>query len=130
VQVTARPLLRWYCTHCRSPVASTYHTAKLSFISLTVPRQVEVDAVLGPLAGHVWTKFGRGDLSHIRRVNIPAMLWRMASRIITARLTGDYRNNPFFDPTTSQPIAGPRRLTADERVDLDRKVQLAAASWT
>ena len=127
VQVTARPLLRWYCTRCRTPVAGTYHTARLSFVSLTVPRTAEADAVLGPSSGHVWTKFGRGDLSRVRQVNIPAMLWRMASRIVTARLTGDYRNNPFFDRTTSRPIAEPRRLTAQERADLDRQVQAAAA---
>ena len=127
VQVTARPLLRWYCTRCRTPVAGTYNTAKLSFISLTVPRTAQADAVLGPSSGHVWTRFGRGDLSRVRQVNIPAMLWRMASRIVAARLTGDYRSNPFFDPATSRPIARPRRLTAGERADLDRKVRLAAA---
>jgi len=127
VQVTPRPLLRWYCSGCRTPVAGTYHTAKLSFISLTVQRGAAADAVLGPPSGHVWTKFGRGDLSQVRQMSIPAILWRMAWRIVKARFTGDYRNNPFFDRATSRPIASPRCLTADERAELDGKVELAAA---
>ncbi len=124
VQVTRRPLLRWYCGRCRTPVAGTYHTSRLSFLSLTLPRTGtrEMDEVLGPSSGHVWTKYGWGDLSQAVQVNIPAMLWRMGSRIARARITGDYRNNPLFDAAT-RPIAEPRRLTRDERAELDRRVR-------
>lgn len=129
VQVTSRPLLRWYCEKCRTPVANTYHTSKLSFLSLPLPRICggEVDQVLGKSSGHVWIKFGRGDLSRVRQINIPAMLWRMGSRIIAARISGDYRKNPFFDPVTGLPIAAPRLLTTAERAELDRKVQSRAS---
>ena len=125
VQVTSRPLLRWYCISCRTPVANTYHTSKLSFLSLPIPRtrSSEVDQVLGPSSGHVWTKFGRGDLSDVRQVNIPAMLWRMFSRIVSARWTGDYRSNPLFDPSTAAPIAPPKRLAAAQRSELDEKAK-------
>lgn len=130
VQVTRRPLLRWYCRKCRTPVAGTYHTSKLSFLSVTIPCQGsrEVDQVLGLSSGHVWTQFGWGDLSSVRQVNIPAMLWRMGSRILTARISGDYRKNPLFDPVTAKPIAPPRRLTGDERAALDAKVQRSHAA--
>lgn len=130
LQLTSRPLLRWYCDQCRTPVANTYATAKFSFVSLPIPlaRRSEADRVLGLPKGHVWTKFGRGDLSRVRQINIPAMLWRMASRIIAARLTGDFRRNPFFDPATARPIATPRQIPKSERAELDRKVQLSSAA--
>jgi hypothetical protein len=120
-------LIRWYCSHCRTPIANTYDTSKLSFLSvplcaLPVERR---DEALGPSSGHVWTKFGHGDLSCVKLVSIPAMLWRMASRIASARLSGDYLNNPFFSPTTCKPIYAPCRLTATERSELDRKVKAA-----
>jgi hypothetical protein len=125
IRMTSGPLLRWYCNHCKTPVANTYGTSKLSFLSLPLsaaPPQARLDA-LGPSSGHVWTKFGTGDLSAVRQVNIAAMLWRMGSRIIAARITGDFRDNPLFDRKTSRPIAIPRRLAHDERSALDEKVR-------
>jgi hypothetical protein len=127
VQMTSRPLLRWHCATCRTPVANTYGTSAVSFVSLPLAAASGGDreSILGPSSGHVWTKFGVGDLSQARQVNIPAMLWRMACRIFVARVSGDYRNNPFFDHKDGRPIVEPRRLSPSERHDLDRR---AAAS--
>jgi hypothetical protein len=41
----------------------------------------------------------------------------------TARLTGDYRNNPLFDRRTGLPVAAPRRLSRDERATLDAEIR-------
>ena len=130
VQVTRRPLLRWYCGQCRTAVANTYHTSKLSFVSLPLgPKQdAERDRVLGPPSGHAWTKFGWGDLSKVKQVNIPAMLWRIGSRIISARLSGDFRANPFFDRATAQPVATPLRLTQKQRAELDEQVRFVSST--
>jgi hypothetical protein len=129
MQATSRPLLRWYCSACRTPVANTYHTSKLSFVALPLSQASDParDEVLGPSSGHAWTKFAWGDLKGARQIDIPAMLWRIASRILAARLTGDWRNNPFFD-ADGRPISPPRRLTASERAELDREAQRRAAS--
>ena len=124
VQMTRRRLIRWYCVTCGTPVANTYDTSRLSFLSLSLsalPAE-QRDRQFGPSSGHVWTKFGHGDLSKVKRASIPAMLWRMASRMVSARLSGDHRNNPFFDRATGQPIRTPRRLTPVERAALDRKI--------
>jgi hypothetical protein len=126
-KVTSRPLLRWYCHACRTPVANTYHTSRLSFVSVPLcgARPDDRDAFCGPPAGHIWTKFGWGDLSGVRRYSIPAMLWRMLSRIVLARLTGAYRQNPFFSPDGA-PIAVPLFLSHDERSALDVSVRRGA----
>lgn len=128
VQMTARPLLRWHCGACLAPVANTYGAAQLSFVSvpLACASANDRDAVLAQSAGHVWTKFGHGDLSGVTQVSIPAMLWRMASRIVAARISGDYRNNPFFRPDTGEPIVAPRRLLEAERSELDCKARAGA----
>lgn len=123
VRMTTRPLLRWHCASCRVPVANTYGTSALSFVSLPLAAASAEDreAILGPSSGHVWTKFGVGDLSQAKQVNIAAMLWRMACRIIIARLSGDYRNNPFFGRNDGNPLVEPRRLSQAERHDLYRR---------
>ena len=127
VQVTSRPLLRWHCGTCRTPVAGTYHSAKLSFVSVSLCAAAMADreAVCGPSSGHVWTKFGWGDLSKVKQCSIPAMLWRMASRMVRARLSGDYRNNPFFH-ADGRPLATPHVLSRQERDELDAAAKLAA----
>jgi hypothetical protein len=109
-------------------VANTYDASRLSFVSvpLWAAAPGSRDEALGPPSGHVWTRFGHGDLARVRRLNIPAMLWRMASRIAWARISGDYRNNPLFDPVSGKPIAAPRRLTPGERSALDLRAGLDA----
>lgn len=124
IHLTPRRLLRWYCRDCRFPVANTYDSSRLSFLSLPLAGcdPARADALLGPSAGHVWTKFGTGDLAHVKQVNIPAMLYRMLSRILRARLTGDWRNNPLFDRETGTPLSPPQRLTPQERAGLAGRI--------
>jgi len=130
VHLTRRPTLRWYCGLCRSPVAATLDTSRRSFLSvpLTCCAPAKADQLLGPCAGHVWTRFGAGDLSRVKRVNIPAMAFRMGWRMTTARLSGDYRNNPLFDRRTGAPVASARRLSRDERATLDAEVRRSRGS--
>jgi hypothetical protein len=40
--------------------------------------------------------------------------------ILRARVTGGYRNNPFFQPGGSAPLREPQVLTLDERKALTR----------
>lgn len=123
------PLLRWHCGSCRTPVAATYHTSKLSFVSasLSAASTADREAVCGPSMGHVWTKFGWGDLSNVRQCNIPAMLWRMGTRITRARLSGDYRNNPFFS-SDGTPLLEPYVLSTLERTGLEAAAKLAGTA--
>jgi hypothetical protein len=125
VQVTSRPLLRWFCAACRTPIANTYGTARLSFLSaiLVGAEPGQIDGRLGPSKGYAWTKSGHGDLAGVPQLSIPPVLWRMASRAAVAFVSGDWRRNALFDPATGAPVAAPCRLTPDERTSAD------AAAW-
>jgi len=124
LQMTRHRLTRWHCAGCGTPVANTYGTSKLSFLSAplcALPIGLR-DQRFGASSGHVWTIFGQGNLANVKQVNIPAMLWRMAARMLTARLSGDHSNNPLFDRSTGKPIRPPCRLTSSERDELDRNI--------
>lgn len=125
VQVTHRPLLRWYAACCQTPIANTYGSSKRSFLSMILVgfQPTARDAALGPVSGHAWTNFAEGDLGKVKPLNIPAMLVRIVTRIIGARLTGDYRRNPLFDRATGAPIATPRRLTGPQRSLIDARIR-------
>jgi hypothetical protein len=126
VKMTSGRLLRWYCLTCRTPVANTYDSSKLSFVSVPLCGASKGDrnTVCGPPSGHVWTKFGWGDLSDVTQYSIPRMLWRMLSRIVRARFSGDYRNNPFFHQN-GNPIAIPYSLSRAERIAVNASVDAA-----
>jgi hypothetical protein len=40
---------------------------------------------------------------------------RIMRNVWGARLSGKYRDNPFFAPGTAQPVVAPQVLTASER---------------
>ncbi len=128
-QMTSRPLLRWFCDACRTPIANTYGSAKLSFLSaiLVGAAPEEADVCLGPTTGYAWTKYGHGDLSGLPQVNIPAMIWRMASRAASARLTGDWRRNALFHEGSGRPLGSPHLLSANERAFADAAALAAFA---
>lgn len=129
-KLSMRPVLRWYCSQCRTPLFSTYDTAKRAFFVLLVAAtETEArDRLLGPSTGLVWRKFAAGDVSSVRDASLAAILWRMMRRQVSARITGDYRNTPLFDRTTSAPIAAWRQLTPDERASADAAVKAFAAA--
>ena len=42
------------------------------------------------------------------------MLVRFAGMLLMARLRGDHKTSPFFNPRTNEPSATPRVLSEDE----------------
>ncbi len=52
-------------------------------------------------------------------MSMAALLRSFFKRLVKDVFSGDRRRNPLFDPSTLQPIATPRRLTSEERAQLD-----------
>lgn len=112
-----RPVLRWYCRTCSTPLFNTYDNAKLALFGLilanTAPQQR--DSLLGPSRGVIWRQFATGDLSARKDANIAAILIRLVGRQISARFSGDWRGCPLFDQVSGASIVVPLQLSTDER---------------
>lgn len=115
--IASRPLIRWHCRDCGTPLFSTYDRAQRSFLSVLLANcePVACDAALGPSSGHVWTKYAKGGRAGLREADLMAIVTRLVWRQIAARMTGDYRETPLFDRDTGRPIVEPRRLSPQER---------------
>lgn len=115
--IKSRPILRWHCSTCKTPLFNTYDSSRRSFLSFLLKNsdKSECDKLLGPSSGHVWKKYAVGDAAGLKNASIAAILARMVWRQISARLSGDYRNTPLFDRRTGQPIVPPRTISASER---------------
>src|ERR1700709_497884 len=61
-RIASRPVLRWYCGTCKSPLFNTYDTAQRSLFGLILANAdaAERNALLGPSTGIIWRKFEIG----------------------------------------------------------------------
>jgi len=128
MRLRPKGLLRWYASCCRTPIGNTV-SAGLPFVGL-IHRCLDDEAgVRGPVRARVFGRFARGDRSQLRahdRAPLSLVL-RFAWLIGQARLRGDQRRSPFFDPRTGEPVAQPRVLTAEELRDVESRRDAAAA---
>jgi len=121
-------LLRWYTDCCRTPIANTAATMQLPFAGI-VDRCMDhasdrrsLDEALGPVRMRVNARFAKGDRTKLDASDgsTPAMLFRLAPMLLMARLRGDHKRSPFFDPASGQPIAKPRVLDAKELASVEQ----------
>lgn len=117
VHLTDKPTLRWYATCCGMPLFNTYANGKLPYITtqLAACDPATRDTLVGPPRGHLFTDDGIGDTSALPRMSMGQLMRRFFPRMFRDLLSGDRRRCPLFDPKTLEPIATPRRLTAEER---------------
>lgn len=128
VRLKPKGLLRWHTTCCPTPIGNTLAGPGMPFVGLVhaclgdatdgTPR----DAVTGPIRGYVNTKFAIGDTAELRtrKHNVLPVILRMFGKIAGARLRGDHKRSPFFQPGTTTPIATPVTLTDSQRAEAYR----------
>ena len=109
--------VRWYAACCRTPVGNTPRDPKLSYVGL-VRGCLDVsadalDAALGPARMRVST-----DSALERRPSTPRETLRGLVKVVRnvggARLSGAYRENPFFRAGTARPLVAPTVLSFEQ----------------
>jgi hypothetical protein len=125
MRLTEKGLLRWYAACCNTPIGNTLATPKISFIGL-VHNCLEtggqsLDASFGPIRAWANPNGAKGDPKP-ETVGMGAAAWWFISRILKARLNGDYKHNPVFRADTGKPVVVPRVLSAEEHSGVMRAV--------
>src|SRR3974390_617321 len=114
MRLTPKGLLRWYASCCRTPIGNTLATPKLSFVGLLHSclevGNHSVSGSFGPIAAWVNTKGARGNPKPEAKGQ-SRTIRRFIQRTLKARINGDYKLTPFFQPDTPAPIAVPQVLT-------------------
>jgi hypothetical protein len=121
VRLSDKGMHRWYCRHCKTPVANTLG-AGVPFVGLIhafIDRErlaVMLDELLGEPIGFIHTRSAVGGVPpHATRRSLLRVLARSARMLAKSWLTGAGAPSPFFDEKTRAPRAQPRVLSADER---------------
>ena len=116
VRLSPKGIFRWHTSCCNTPVANTLPFPQLSFAGVLLANLADKDAPLPPMAAVVNTVYAKG------RPDVPAKdfglgksVLRFFKRSLTARMSGTWKQTPFFEGPPWEPVAVPRILTKDER---------------
>jgi hypothetical protein len=129
MRLTEKGLLRWYATCCNTPIGNTLMTPKISFVGL-VHNCLEspgrsLDDSFGAVRARVNTKGAKGDPKP-EVGGQGAVIWWFITRVLKARLNGDYKRNPLFNPDSGKPVVTPRVLSAEEHSSVMNAVRAAS----
>ena len=153
MRLTPEGLVRWYAACCKTPIGNTLATPKLSFVGLVhtclegagavpdhpsagradsssgavsiekaAPRTL--DEVFGPVRCWVNPSGAKGEPKPKQAGLLGVLGWFLGT-VVRARLNGDYRKTPFFDPVTGRTVVQPRILTEAERAEVGEAVRAA-----
>jgi hypothetical protein len=115
MSLSGKGLYRWYAQCCRTPIGNTPRDPKLSYVGLVHNCLAgDLDAAFGPARSAVNTASASGTVRSAPWATFVAML-KIMRNVGGARLSGAYRENPFFKPGTAEPISAPQVLTLAER---------------
>lgn len=103
--------LRWYATCCKSPLFNTLAKPGLPFVTAMVAR-IDDPAALGPITAQSFVPQPSGPPKH---KNGRRMVWGIFTRMIAARLSGRWKQTPFFDLASGEPIAPVHVIDKEER---------------
>ena len=128
LRLTEKGLVRWYARCCNSPIGNTLATPKISFIGLVhtclESGGAPLDAAFGPVRARFNTSGAKGD-SKPKVTGQGAVAWWFISKVLKARINGDYKRSPFFRTDNGALIVAPHVLTSAEHATVMNAVRAA-----
>ncbi|WP_278920864.1 DUF6151 family protein [Pseudophaeobacter profundi] len=107
-------LYRWYADCCGTPFANTLAKPQLAFAGMRSDLFENPDCLGKVRARSAVPQPGKPP----RNEGMMRMVYGIFSRMITARLSGMWRQTPFFDSTSGQPVTKAKVLSKEERASL------------
>jgi len=115
MSLSGRGLLRWYASCCSTPIGNTPRDRKVHYVGLvhSCLSAQSLDESFGPARMRINTQSAHGRVKATPVATFAAVL-KLMSVVLPARLSGRYRDNPFFN-AQGEPIRTPRVLDRAER---------------
>lgn len=122
MSLSPRGIYRWYASCCNTPVGNTPRNPAMPYVGL-------VRACLAATPDTLDRELGRARMTANRAsaygptsaTPLAALLGvaKIGWALVRSRLTGSWRDNPFFD-AAGGPVCAPRVLTREERAAVTR----------
>ena len=114
MSLSPKGMLRWYAKCCNVPLATTPRTARFPFAGFIALRIAD-RARLGPISTRGFVPRSNGKQKH---ENLAPAAIGLLRRVIKSRLSGGWKNTPFFDPESFEPVVTPTVISKEERAAL------------
>ncbi|MEO1110228.1 MAG: DUF6151 family protein [Pseudomonadota bacterium] len=111
IKLSPNGMLRWYAACCNAPLAATPNTPKFPFVGFIAARLSDTTA-LGPITTRAYIPTSGGKHKH---AGIRAAIVAMLKRVAKSRLSGKWKQTPFFDVATGEPVVSPKLIDKSER---------------
>lgn len=109
--LSPRGLLRWHTQCCNTPIANTLRKPGLPFVGVLTEHADPANA-FGPVVCDAFRTMRDGTQ---KTTGSFTMVTRLAQRMIADRISGAWRETPFFDVETKQPVVEPRLVSPEEK---------------
>ena len=112
LRLTGKGPYRWYTGCCNTPIANTWSSTAIPFVTLMSLR-FDAPETLGPVRVQ---GFRRDAIGYVEREGggLGRLFAEFGLRVLLSFATGRWRRSPFFD-AEGRPLAEARALTEDER---------------
>lgn len=121
MSLSPKGLYRWYASCCRTPIGNTPRDPKLPYVGVIRAcldaSPAELDAALGREHIATNTKTAYRKVAATPGATAWAVL-KIGGMIVKARLSGSYRNNPFFVAGSADPVRTPEVISREQREKL------------
>jgi len=122
-------IYRWYAGCCRTPIGNTPREQRTAYVGLVRACLDASDEELDRELGAVRCRVNTGSSTAPVASSGLATAWticKIGTMIVKARLSGRYRDNPFFDAQTGEPVKPVEVLSLEKRMALTPQGQRQA----
>ncbi|MEM9575911.1 MAG: DUF6151 family protein [Pseudomonadota bacterium] len=112
LRLSAKGLIRWYASCCKTPIANTVGTSKVPLAGMWRPNFESIEA-FGPVKTYGFTKMALPGGKR-KDKGLFSMLGGLLKRTVASYLSGTIRQTPFF-AKDGAPVAVSYVLSAEER---------------
>jgi Family of unknown function (DUF6151) len=132
MSLTERGTLRWYARCCRTAIGNTPRNPRMSHVGLIhaclrAPTGT-LDDPFGPVRMRVNRQSAKGRPPATPVAAFAIAMLRYLGLLAWSRVSGKYKQNPFFDAATGRPRVEPYVLSKAEHEKLQRAVQQRAGA--
>jgi hypothetical protein len=126
MRLSAKGMIRWYASCCRTPIGNTMATTALPFVGVVRAFIDAPPAALGPIRGRGFAKSAKGGRAAVPNDGLPepVMVARVLAKVLRWRLRGDHKRSALLD-AAGKPAVEPRVLGEAEREQLRQR----CAAW-
>ena len=122
MSLSPQGIYRWYASCCNTPVGNTPRNAAMPYVGLMRVCLAATPDTLDRELGRVRMTANRGSAygpTSATPVATMVGVAKIGGALVRSRLTGSWRDNPFFD-ASGAPVRAPRVLTREERAAFTR----------